>query len=122
MSHVTLLDLSLDKENFTRHGMHLYSKGKEKVARIIGQYINEQLNRLDNTIIIIPWTKDNKYPISLMESEVPAVVWLTEVMLSNVRVSERSKKPPVTRYNEVLWSTNKMMQMLDIKKLGPEVP
>ncbi|XP_033611174.1 uncharacterized protein LOC111873944 isoform X1 [Cryptotermes secundus] len=80
MSHIKLLDLRLDKENYTRHGMHLNSKGKEKVARIIGQYINEQLNRQDNNIITLPWTKDNKYPISLMESEVPAAVWLTEVM------------------------------------------
>jgi hypothetical protein len=60
MLHVKLLDPSLDTENFTRHGMHLNSKGKEKVARIIGQYINELLNRQVNNILILPWNEDNK--------------------------------------------------------------
>jgi hypothetical protein len=73
MLHVKLLDLSLDKENCTLHGMHLNSKGKEKVARIIGQYINELLNRQDNNILMRPWT--------LLETEVPAGVWSTEVMI-----------------------------------------
>jgi hypothetical protein len=49
MSHVVLLDLALDKNDFTRHGMHLNVLGKEKVASLIGQHL---INLLANMKII----------------------------------------------------------------------
>jgi hypothetical protein len=43
MSHVKLFDLTLDGDEFTRHGQHLNLKGKEKVARTIGQNLDNML-------------------------------------------------------------------------------
>jgi hypothetical protein len=44
VSHVKLLDLTLDVDEFTRHGQHMNSKGKEEVARTIGQHLVNLLN------------------------------------------------------------------------------
>jgi hypothetical protein len=85
MSHVKLLDLSLDRENYTRQGMHLNSEGKEKVARIIGQYLVDLLNRQDNNILMLPWTEDNNDSIFLMETDAFVGVQSSEVVANKTR-------------------------------------
>jgi hypothetical protein len=75
------------------------------VARIIGQYLIDMLNRQDNNILILPWTDDSKDSISLMETDVSVGVRSSEVIVNKARASERSKKPPVTRSNDFLWLT-----------------
>jgi hypothetical protein len=60
LSHVKLLDIKLDRDDFTRHGMHLNVPGKDKVAKIIGQNITELLTKQENNILTLPWIKYNK--------------------------------------------------------------
>ena len=59
MSHAKLLDLTLDREEFTRHGMHL-NLTEKKVATIIGQHLTDLLTRQDNNILTLPRTDDSK--------------------------------------------------------------
>ena len=39
MNHVTIIDANYTREDFTRHGLHLNSAGKEKLTGTIGQVI-----------------------------------------------------------------------------------
>jgi hypothetical protein len=39
MNHVTINDANYTREDFTRHGLHLNSAGKEKLTETIGQVI-----------------------------------------------------------------------------------
>jgi hypothetical protein len=55
MSHVKLLDLTLDRDEFT-----LNSKGKEKVARTIGQHLVDMLKIQDRNVLRLPWIDENK--------------------------------------------------------------
>jgi hypothetical protein len=48
MSHVVMLDVILDRKDFTRHGMHLNSIGNEKIAVFIVQYLINLLTKQEN--------------------------------------------------------------------------
>jgi len=39
MYHVTIIDTNCMREDFTRHGLHMNSAGKEKLAGTIGHVI-----------------------------------------------------------------------------------
>ena len=41
--HVKLLELPLNREDFTDHGLHLNSIGKETVSKLIGQHLTDSL-------------------------------------------------------------------------------
>jgi hypothetical protein len=85
--------------------MHLNLTGKEKVATNIGQHLTDLLTRQDNHILTLPWTDDSKDSNLLKETNVTIGVMSPDVIANKVRASERSKKPPVTRSNDFLWST-----------------
>ena len=58
MHHVSMVDTNLTRDKFTRHGYHLNSSAKERIAKIVGQTIT--------TIL----TSGNR-PISLKWEEIP---------------------------------------------------
>jgi hypothetical protein len=101
MSHVELLDLAMDKNDFTRHGMHLNLSGKEKVVLLIGQHLINLLAEQVNNILPLSWIHDSKDLNSTKEDDVAADTMLLERFLNKVRASERPKKPPVTRTNDI---------------------
>jgi len=35
MHHESIIDMNLNRNEFTRHGLHMNSSGKEKIAKII---------------------------------------------------------------------------------------
>jgi lysophospholipase L1-like esterase len=48
---VKILDYGIRREAFTRHGQHLSSKGKSKLAQLIAQYLTRSsLNNITNSI------------------------------------------------------------------------
>jgi hypothetical protein len=49
--------MKLDRDDFTRHGMHLNVPGKDKVTKIIAQNIMELLTKQENNILTLPWIK-----------------------------------------------------------------
>jgi hypothetical protein len=60
--HVKLLDITLDRDDFIRHGMHLNRSGGDKVAKIIGQHTIDLLTRQEDNILTLPWIEANKDP------------------------------------------------------------
>jgi hypothetical protein len=99
-----MVDLSLDKNDFTRHGMHLNSRRKEKATSLIGQHLTDLLTKQENNILPLPWIDDNKDLNIWKEAEVTADLMSLERLSNKVRVSERPKKPPVTRTNYFFWT------------------
>jgi hypothetical protein len=69
MSHIKQLDLTLDKDEFTHHGQHLNSKGKEKVARIRRQHLVDLLNIQDRNVLRLPWFDENKDSNSQLQAD-----------------------------------------------------
>jgi hypothetical protein len=60
MLHVEMLDVTLDRKDFTRHGMRLNSIGKEEVALLIGQHLINLLSKQENNVLSFPWIDDSK--------------------------------------------------------------
>jgi hypothetical protein len=69
MPHVVVLDVTLDRKDFTRQGLHLNSIGKEKVALLIGQHLINLLTEQENNILSLPWNGDSKDSNSLLEKD-----------------------------------------------------
>ena len=70
MHHVSVVDINLTRDKFTRHGLHLNSSCKERIAKIIGQ----------NMTKIVSLSKNDG-----------------GVNINVARSSCRLKRPPVTR-------------------------
>jgi hypothetical protein len=105
IQNVTTLDVTLDRKDFTRHGLHLNSLGKEKVALLIGQHITKLLTKQENNIFSLPWIDDSKGFNFLEGNDVMEDMLSLKGFANKVRVSGRSKKPPTTRTDDFLWFT-----------------
>ena len=102
--HVSVVDTNLTRDDFTRHGLHLNSIGKEMIAKTIEQSIGTL------SLTGIP-------AISLYWKEVPLATPTAETMMGptgkNVngehnnpaRSSCKPKRPPITRSKDFLWVT-----------------
>jgi hypothetical protein len=102
MQHVSVVDTNLTRDNFTRHGLHLNSSGKERIAKTIGQTITTLLT-IGNPPVILNW---KEVPLAA-----PTVETKTELTSKNddcvhknaARSSCRLKRPPITRNEYFLW-------------------
>ena len=54
MHHVSVVDTNLTRDNFTWHGLHLNSSGKERIAKTIGQTITTLL-MIGNPPVSLNW-------------------------------------------------------------------
>jgi hypothetical protein len=105
MTHVVLLILTLDRTDFTRHGLHLNPIGKEKAALLIGQQLKKLLARQEGNFLLLPWIEDSK-DLNTVKKRIPIGDESPSGGLVNkVRLSQRPKKLPVTRSNDFLWLT-----------------
>ena len=68
MYHESIRDTNLTRNEFTRHGLHMNSSGKENVAKII---VHNKINPL----------KKQYPPFSLKWKEVPKVISTDEAMI-----------------------------------------
>jgi hypothetical protein len=73
--------------------MHLSREGKRQMASQIAIEIRQITEDSVNSIISLDWDRQ--------ERENPVH---TRLDMSGARVSERPKKPPVTRTNDFLWT------------------
>jgi hypothetical protein len=103
LPHVKLLDITLDRDDFTGHGMHLNRSGKDKVAKIIGQHTTDLLTRQGNNILTLPWIEDNKDPHIRKETCDTLGDLSSGMIVNKMRTSERPKKALVTRSSDFLW-------------------
>ena len=60
MHHTVVLDTTLIKNDYTRHGLHLNMSGKERMAALIGKTVKSLLTKQkeSSTCIPLPW-KEN---------------------------------------------------------------
>jgi hypothetical protein len=105
MQHVTMLDVTLDRKDFTRHALFLNSLEREKVALHIGQHITKLLTKQENSIFSLPWIDDSK-GFNGMENMLSL-----EGFANKVRVFGRSKKPPTTRTDDFYGSPRKNVKV-----------
>jgi hypothetical protein len=89
MLHVKLHDLTLDRDEFTRHGLHLNSKRKEKIARTIRQHLVNLLNRQDRNVLRLPWIDVNEDSNTQLQADDSGGVRSSKVDVNTVRASER---------------------------------
>jgi len=54
-SKVKVLEISLDRNHFTTHGLHLNSKGKKLVSQKLGFVVQQCLTKNQTVTISVPW-------------------------------------------------------------------
>lgn len=54
-SKVKVLEISLDRNHFTTHGLHLNSKGKKLVSQKLALVVQQCLTKNQMVTISIPW-------------------------------------------------------------------
>jgi hypothetical protein len=100
-NNVKILDINLHRNNFTQHGLHLNTTGKEKVAKTIAKSIKQF------------WVKKKIIPVSVEEEGNPKDVWPEPEVNKNstsdtviderhhsTRMLRRLKRTPVTRHED----------------------
>ena len=59
---VNIVQATLNRNDFTRHGMHLHISGKEKVAKLIGESLKKLISRKEETPFTLKWKNELKDP------------------------------------------------------------
>ena len=123
--HVTLIAMSLDRNHYTKHGLHLNNYGKEifakQTASITGRLISS--SNLTKSIIALEWKEktlattltptsthiDNSGSTlnpTVKPSTLETLSHITSNSSSNLsqpRISTRNKKAPETKTTDFLW-------------------
>jgi len=126
LKHVSIIETSLDRRHFTKHGLHMNNLGKEKLAKQIALQLLKLIKSspyATKSVIPLKWKDETVTPKltitinhgdSKSESENPNMEPLTLENFpqnnardsSNVtllRTSTRNKKPPSTMTKDFLW-------------------
>jgi uncharacterized iron-regulated protein len=111
---VKILDYDITREGFTRHGQHLNSTGKSKLAQPITQYLTRLSINNNTDSVPMKWkTTSDLIPtgceamglnneISDLDSDGKEENQPT-TNNQNIRVSNRRKKLPLARSYDLLW-------------------
>ena len=112
---VKIIDYDITREGFTRHGQHLNSIGKSKLAQHIAQYLIRSFINTNTELIPMKW-KTSILEVIPMECEVMGInneksdlnsdreeESQSTINNQNIRVSSRRKKNTQARSNEFLW-------------------
>jgi len=100
--HVSVTDTNLTRNDFTRHGLHVNSADKEKIAKIIRHKIT---NLLTSQIppISLKW-KEIPSATSTIEEKMEIISGNAEDVHKNAaRASCRTKKTPITRIEDFFY-------------------
>jgi hypothetical protein len=106
-TNVRSLELGLQRCHFTRHGQHLNSQGKEMVALKLTKMIQHHHNKTKNTIIQIPWEKDNwqeisKAPLNEIRELIETKINESIIVGGKECCNRRNRRPP-PRSEDFLW-------------------
>jgi hypothetical protein len=112
---VKILDYDITREGFTRHGQHLNSTGKSKVAQLIAQYLTKSSTNNNTDSIPMKWktstsdfipigceAMDSNNDTSDLDNDGNEVNQPT-TNNQHIRTSNRRKKSPPTRSHVFLW-------------------
>ena len=100
------METDMNRKHYTNHGLHLNKKGKDVLARTMGNLINKLLFEQDkgNTIITLNWNSDiTKSVITQVAHCIPRNYTLENSDKTTNGSSTRQKKQPVTMKNDFLW-------------------
>jgi len=92
--YVKILDSEVQREHFTRHGLHVNTVGKELMAQRITDHISKTLLVRKTPLIILKWSQD------LMDSSQEGTEAQGKVTYS--RTSGRKRKQLATRGDDFL--------------------
>ena len=127
-NHVAIVEMSSDRNNYTKHGLHMNNIGKERFAKQIAYQI-EKLSKLSNiaeTKILLQWREERPMLVNVLtktptdkheigrlstvsNSEALPPTVLTQKTSSTaiteplLRVSSRNKRVPATMTQDFLW-------------------
>jgi hypothetical protein len=130
-THVSLIEIALNRKYFTKHGLHLKNSGKGWLTKVIAFQIDKLVRDIDKPepITVLEW-KDNKTNVSIYTTsnhkpkleitegdysqDVLSKVMVSPTQIHNTqgnkrdnellcKISSRQKKAPLTRSNEFLW-------------------
>ena len=99
-SHVSIVEVSSNRDHYTKHGLHLNKYGKEELAKQIAVQINSAKELAKSADIPIPlqWNENREEDVSTN------LVELNKIASDNLsRTSARNKKTPITRNKDFLW-------------------
>jgi len=93
-TNVQLLEVDLDRSHFTRHGMHMNSKGKDSLSHQLAKQINLIFNQPHSSPITIPWKLPNPELINAESHDLN--------MDSNL--IQHQRKCPRLKHPDFLWT------------------
>jgi hypothetical protein len=85
-----VLDITSDRNHFTKHGLHLNSLGKEVLSKQIVSYIYAMQDQKKDPPLILSWNPDLRHTDTLQQGGVIN------------RTSTRTKKIPSTKSDDFL--------------------
>ena len=89
--HVSILEMTNDRNHVTKHGLHLNSLGKEVLSKQIVSHIYAIHDHKKDPPIIQGWNPDLSHTDTLHQGRVIN------------RTSTRTKKTPSTKSDDFLW-------------------
>ena len=106
-NHVKIIDVDVDRQHFTRHGLHLNGRGKEEMGKKIGEVLRDVIrqNRNITDKIVLPWVHEQSgnEVCTLVEPEMEVRNPADEDTYALCpRISSRAKRPVKKIYDDHL--------------------
>jgi hypothetical protein len=104
--HVTVVRDDLNRDHFTKHGLHLNNLGKEMIAKHIVAICTNIFGK--NVVLILMHWKDNYNDNDNIETYIcsdnnKSLTGTIDQRNETLRMPERQRKPPVTKKDDFLW-------------------
>ena len=96
-----VIDSTLNRNEFTLHGLHMNVSGKERPAKILGHHITTYLTN-QNPPVCLNWKEGSSTDKSKIGF---AIEHAADVHKNPARSSCRPKETPITRNEDFLWTT-----------------
>jgi hypothetical protein len=102
-NNADVLQTKLNRNDFTRHGLHLNISGKEKIAKSISKYIKNLDMKKEESPIVMK-LEDNLLKTAQEETKRKLMKDRKQVNnINEVRSSKRLIQIPTTRKDDILW-------------------
>jgi hypothetical protein len=102
--HVKVIDTTLPRENFTKHALHSNATGKDRIVNNIGQSIVSLLRKQKCLPISLQWREEQIDPAANEPLKIPTNDCKIDFIPEKIRTSKRSRRNPLTRSEDFLWS------------------
>ncbi|PNF33016.1 hypothetical protein B7P43_G16371 [Cryptotermes secundus] len=112
--YASTLEIKFERDQYTRHGLHLNTKGKDLAAKLLKSTINNIFNVSKVTPITMNWVGKHVMPCTKnagktgkqLDDNSESVISQVETpqqIVPSIRITGRERKIPVTRTNDFLW-------------------